>query len=75
MHFITIRFRSLAVPLVIVAVAFGPPVVAGAAAQTALPSHKHYDDSVTPEDAAVIDARFAKSWQGAHAALVTSVWK
>jgi len=45
MHFITIRFRSVAVPLVVVAVAFGPPVVAGAAAQTAIPSHKHYDDS------------------------------
>ena len=52
MHFITIRFRSLAVPFVVVAVAFGPPVVAGAAAQTAAPSHKHYDDSVkTPAPA------------------------
>lgn len=49
MHFITARPRSvLAVPLVVVAVAFGPPVVTGAAAQTAVPSHKHYDDSARP---------------------------
>jgi hypothetical protein len=65
MHFINIRFRSLAVPLVVVAVAFGPPVVAGAAAQTAVPSHKHYDDSVkTPAPS-----------PGTDAALVTSVRK
>jgi len=58
MHFITIRFRSAAVPLVVAAVVFGPPVVAGAAAQAtsaaqasevrATPSHKHYDDSAPP---------------------------
>ena len=45
MHFIPSRVRSVvALPLVVAAVAFGPPVVAGAAAQTT-PSHKHYDDS------------------------------
>ncbi len=59
MHFITARLRSvLALPLVAVTVAFGPPVVAGAAAQTAssarateakaTPAHKHYDDSAPP---------------------------
>ena len=46
MHFISVGVRSaFALPLVVAAVAFGPPVVAGAAAQTAVPSHKHYDDS------------------------------
>ena len=45
MQFISSRVRSVAaLPLVVAAVAFGPPVVAGAAAQTT-PSHKHYDDS------------------------------
>ena len=63
MHFITVRLRSvLALPLVVAAVAFGPPVVAGAAAQTAstakateakaVATHKHYDDSApTPAPA------------------------
>ena len=37
--------RSFALPLVIVAAVFGPPVVANAAAQTSAPAHKHYDDS------------------------------
>ena len=46
MHFISI----VRIPLVVAAVVFGPPVVAGAAAQTAAPSHKHYDDS-TPTPA------------------------
>jgi tetratricopeptide (TPR) repeat protein len=46
MFFITIVRRSaLVLPLVFAAVAFGPPVVAGAAAQTPVPSHKHHDDS------------------------------
>jgi tetratricopeptide (TPR) repeat protein len=54
MRFISIvRRSSLVLPLVVAAVAFGPPVVAGAAAQTPakateaqpVPSHKHYDDS------------------------------
>jgi tetratricopeptide (TPR) repeat protein len=44
MPFISARVRSV-LSFVVVAVAFGPPVVAGAAAQTAIPSHKHYDDS------------------------------
>ncbi|HEX6164846.1 MAG TPA: hypothetical protein VFZ31_15870 [Vicinamibacterales bacterium] len=37
-------FRSL-VPLVVAAAVLCPPVVGGAAAQTAVPAHKHYDDS------------------------------
>ncbi len=32
---------SLLSPLVVAAVVLGPPVVAGAAAQTTAPSHKH----------------------------------
>src|SRR5690349_24367011 len=43
MHFIP--NRSLVLALVVAAAVFGPPVVADAAAQTAAPSHKHYDDS------------------------------
>jgi tetratricopeptide (TPR) repeat protein len=49
------RRSVIAIPLVVAAVTFGPPVVAGVAAQTptsagatagkAAPSHKHYDDS------------------------------
>ena len=39
------RNSLIAIPLVVAAVTFGPPVVTGAAAQTATPSHKHYDDS------------------------------
>jgi len=35
---------SVRIPLVVAVVVFGPPVVAGAAAQSAVPSHKHYDD-------------------------------
>jgi tetratricopeptide (TPR) repeat protein len=71
MHFIHTRLGSvLALPLVVVAVAFGPPVVAGAAAQTAssakateakaTPSHKHYDDSAptpAPEPGAPLAPR------------------
>src|SRR5262245_16558072 len=49
---------SVGIPLVVAAVVLGPPVVAGAAAQStssakateakAVPSHKHYDDSAPP---------------------------
>ncbi|HEX8027489.1 MAG TPA: hypothetical protein VF491_03460, partial [Vicinamibacterales bacterium] len=44
MRFIPIR-SFVGLPLVVAAVVLGPPVVAGAAAQTTAPSHKHYDDS------------------------------
>src|SRR5688500_13825469 len=45
MHFISLGVRSaFALPPVVAAVAFGPPVVAGAAAQAAGPSHTHSDD-------------------------------
>jgi tetratricopeptide (TPR) repeat protein len=45
MRFISSVVSYLATPLVVAAVVLCPPVVAGAAAQTAVPSHKHYDDS------------------------------
>jgi tetratricopeptide (TPR) repeat protein len=46
---------------------FGPPVVAGAAAQTTVPSHKHYDDSA-PMPAAAPGAPLAPRLQnlGVH---------
>jgi hypothetical protein len=44
MRFITI----VPVPLVVVAAMLSTPVVAGEAAQTTAPSHKHYDE---PKDA------------------------
>lgn len=43
MHFIP--NRSFVFPLVVAAAVFVPPVVADAAAQTAVPSHKHHDDT------------------------------
>jgi tetratricopeptide (TPR) repeat protein len=62
MQFISPTLRSIVFPLAVAAVALCPPVVAGAAAQTAssakaadakvVPTHKHYDDSApTPTPA------------------------
>jgi hypothetical protein len=62
--------RSLALPFVVVAAVFGPPVVANAAAQAAdppKPAHKHYDDS-TPAPAPAPGAPLAPRLQnlGVH---------
>jgi len=54
------------VPLVVAAAVLSPPVVASAVAQTAVPSHKHYD-APAAADAAMIDARLARAREGAGA--------
>ena len=69
MPFMTFNLKPVLVfTLVVAAVVLGPPVVAGAAAQTAAPSHKHYDDS---KPVAGSGARHRRSRRGCRTSACT----